>query len=335
MSSERDPTDRAAAEVSQAWAQTQSAQPPAAVDDAVLKFARAAQPGARQRRRWQAPLALAAVLVLGVGVMLQLWREPQVSAPLPAPTPAPAEVADAQRDAVSEAEARRRAESESQREDAAARKQIRREAVDRARAPARPPASPPPPAEEPMAAAVMPSSPAPTTSQYGFAPQARSAESVQPRIASSSDIPRSMVLAKRAAMDAWQAADFQELPLAVATREQVHARYGEPASTAADGADRYQQLPGLEAAAEFFYDERARLSRVRLLPEPAPTMSQWFERTVRFDEQPQIADSSWSCDGGSSTTQNVSVWVYPSRGVWFVVDAQQRVLEVNYAAHCD
>jgi hypothetical protein len=327
MSSEPRPIDEAEdADVTRAWASTQSVQPPAHVDDAVLKFARASQPSSRARRRWRAPLALAAVLALGFGVVLQLWREPQVRAPVPAdkpavtaaPVPAPEAVADAVLAQQAEEQAERSQASESRRRDSAAREEEQRSAESsHAPAAASPPA--PLPAAEPMPA---PAAASPLRSD--FAPQRKSAASTPPGMA---------VNSHEAAE--WRPADFQGLPLATTTREQVRARYGEPTSTEAQRIDRYAQLPGIQGAAEFRYDEQERLSSVRLLPEPAPTIDQWFETSARFGEPPQIADSSWSCAGLAGAQRNASVWLYPSRGVWFVLDEEKRVLQVNYAAHCD
>jgi hypothetical protein len=75
MAEERDPN------VSQRYRELGGAQPPPAVDQAILGAARQA---VAPRRRWYLPLAAAAVLVLAVGVALQVHREqpePQPTAP--------------------------------------------------------------------------------------------------------------------------------------------------------------------------------------------------------------------------------------------------------------
>ena len=308
------------ADVASAWASTQSAQPPAHLDDAVLEFARVSQLTSHARRRWRAPLALAAVLVLGVGVVLQLWREPQVRAPVPAAETPTADqaVADAVLAQQAEEQAERSQALESRRRDSAARKEEQRSAESsRALAAASPPA--PPPAAEPM-----PAPPAASPPRSDFAPQRKSAASASPDMAVSSY-----------GAAAWRPADFQGLPLATTTREQVRARYGEPTSTDAQRIDRYAQLPGIQGAVEFRYDGHERLSSVRLLPQPAPTIDQWFEASARFGEPPQIADPGWSCAEPAGAPGNASLWLYPSRGVWFVLDEEKRVLQVNYAAHCE
>ncbi|MDB5967621.1 MAG: hypothetical protein JWQ90_71 [Hydrocarboniphaga sp.] len=332
MSSEyKSPSEIQADEISRAWATTKSVQPPSQVDEAVLKFARDAQAPVCSRRRWQAPLALAAVLTLGVGVVLQLWREPLVRAPQPQAAPAvlpasappveasvagaPAAAKGAAADAVAarraEEPVERRFESESRQRDSAVRKQMQRSAESAHALTAAPPSPPPPP--------TSPFDTAPQKNTAAFAPQGMAFSSYEPA----------------APAAAWQPASFQGLALATAAREQVRALYGAPTSIDAQRVERYAQLPGVQGAAEFRYDEQAQLSSLRLFPEPSPTIDQWFETTGRFDEPPQIADSNWSCEARSSTPSNASLWLYPSRGVWLVLDAEKRVLQVNYAAHCE
>ncbi|WP_428312270.1 hypothetical protein [Hydrocarboniphaga sp.] len=270
------------AAVARAWASTQSAQPPPSLDDAVLKFARDAQAPVRARRRWQAPLALAAVLTLGLGVVLQLWREPQVRAPQAASTPAemvaaapmaePSSVSSAaeeMRDAQAaeavaevrkrEASAKRSESSNSRQREAAAAAEMQLNA-ERERRDAAARMEPPPPPPAPVFADAAPPVP----------------------VAAVDDAPRAFAPAVGAA----------------APRAFTPARAAAPA---------------------------------RL-----PLAAEWAAGQG-WSEAPQIEPHDWTCgqrpSGATSAAQ--TIWFYPTRGAWLVLDEEQRVLQVNRAAACE
>lgn len=331
------------ADVSRAWAATKSSQPPSRLDDAVLKFARDAQAPVRARRRWQAPLALAAVLTLGLGVVLQLWREPQVRAPqvqnapapvaaaAPMPEPPAMSAADAMRDAQAaaaemherEATSKRSEASVSKKREAAAAAEMQRSAERERREETAASAPPPPPP-----AAVTEDLPAPAPSaeaSFGAAPQAKALASAPPVTAMRAYAPMSRPAPVRPALAmTWQPANFHGLLLGTTTREQVQQRYGDSASA--------QQ----QRATEFEYDAQSHLSRVSEQLAPPLPATAWVAQQ-NWPEPPQRHAADWQCEGSSAPRADSAgdaIWVYPTRGAWLVLDAEQRVLQVNYAASC-
>jgi hypothetical protein len=310
MSSEHKPPDDLPhdEDVSRAWMSTQATQPPSKLDDAVLKFARESQVSVRRRRRWQAPLAVAAVVTLGVGVVLQLWREPQVQAPQPMRSvlvPAASVTSEADNE---KAEISRQTEAMSRKREAAAEREMQRSAE---RAEARERVAPPPPAAAPELSIVAPSMAMRSYAAVAAAPQPNEST-------------------------AWQAATFHDLSLATATREQVRAKFGVPSSSEGDRVDQYKSLPEFAGTAAFRYDEKSRLIRATLQPEKLEPASKWVEKLGLHEPALQRA-SDWACNSNEpETIDGVTMqWLYPTRGTWLVLDAEQRVLRVNYAARCD
>jgi hypothetical protein len=359
------------AAVSRAWAANKSVQPPSKLDDAVLKFARDAQMPVRARRRWQAPMALAAVLTLGLGVVLQLWREPQVRAPQPqtaapvaaAPAPMPVSVpdtapaADEMRDAQTaavesrqrEAVAKRSESSASRKREAAAaaaEMQRRAERERRAESFEIAPSAPPPPsppaavfAEEDSASPVMSAPAPPAEASAGvMPPQSKALAAAPPVMAMRAYAPTTRPQPMQPAVAiAWQSARFYGVPLRTTTREQLQQRYGKPSSTPTSRTDRYESLPEVQGATEFEYDAQSRLMYVRQQPTPLLAASEWAAQR-NWPEPPLQRDADWRCAGSSgpgATAAGNAIWVYPTRGAWLVLDAEQRVVQVNYAAACE
>lgn len=367
MSSERkSPSEIEADAVSRAWAATKSVQPPPHLDDAVLNFARAAQPPLRARRRWQAPLALAAVLALGIGVVLQLWREPQVRAPQPAaaltpvaiPQPVAAELPNAAEnaqaaDAASVAAAadpveqeqrfaRRSAEQESKQRESAARREMQRKAerasrseVEAAAAPAPPPPSPVT-AEAPAMPAAPASAAAITPPPQGFAPQTSATAAPMP-----------------AEARLWRAPVFNGLGVGRDSRASVRARFRPPGAemhvepAGSGAATRYWRSLASDvyyAAAsatpntvEFYYDAGGTLvgihrhwDRPRELNDLLGDLG-WHQGEAQVAEAPPCgAPPSTSSDGVLP-----GYWVFPSRGAYLAVRPDGHVPEAFYIANCE
>lgn len=367
MSSEHPlPPDDDEAVVSRAWASTRAPQPPPALDEAVLGFARAAQqPLPRRRRRWQAPLALAAVLTLGLGVVLQLWREPQVRAPQPAaapvaiPQPAAAErpnaaenaeVADAASvaaaaDRVEQAQrqsARRSAEQESKQRDSAARREMQRKAERASRsaaeAVAAPPAPPPPPLT--AAAPATPSAPASTAAitpaPQGFAPQKNATARSAP-----------------AGARLWRAPVFNGLEVGRDSRASVRVRFRPP------GADMHEEPAGSGGAAaywhglasdvyyaaasatpntiEFYYDAGGTLAGIHRHWDRPRELDDLLADLGWHQREAQVADAP-PCGAPPSTSSDGTLpeyWVFPSQGAYLAVRPDGHVLEAFYIANCE
>lgn len=183
----------------------QPVQPSREVDEAVLAFAQQAVRSRRSlRRRWQAPMALAAVLVLGLGLVINLWREPEVRAPAaaqPAAMHVPESVAEsavvdesavadqaaaqdqarqlAEQRALEEQRQREARRSESSMEREKQRRQMASEAAKRNAMQAAPIDAPPPPSlPAPPPPPVVAASPAPPTMR--LAPRAAFAPAAAP-----------------------------------------------------------------------------------------------------------------------------------------------------------
>lgn len=299
--------------LSKAYRAATREQPSREVDESVLAFAQqAVRPHRSLRRRWQAPMALAAVLVLGLGLVINLWREPEVRAPVvaePAAVQVPelaaesaivAESAAAQAAAaqakLAQEQARERSEQRAYQEQTRraaerAESELAREAAkrhamqDAAPAAAEAPPPPPPPPAAPPAMALAPRAAFARESASRAAPLAKAEREALPAQALSA---APNMQGKNAFVPSgWTPARFGDFELGTATRADVVARYGEPESqgvSESDDApadvprlhyDAYPSLPGVDGLAEFYYEPVSlRLLGVRvILRTPMPAQT--------------------------------------------------------------
>lgn len=243
--------------LSKAYRAARHEQPSQEIDEAVLAFAQqAVRPRRSLRRRWQAPMALAAALVLGLGLVLDLWREPEVRAPAPArpaamrvPESVDERAVDAESAAAQATQAREKLERElhqraaqrayqeqTQREARRAEAAIERDqqrlrmAGEAAKRSAIQDATPPPPPPPPSA-----SMPSPPAAAFASAPPSiASAEAPRPaarmKAAEPSGSPgfSNSAASKQSQADAWGEPLFNGIKVGRDSRGAVHAIYGTP-----------------------------------------------------------------------------------------------------------
>lgn len=309
-------------------------EPPAHLDATVLQLARAAAlpPARRRLRRWRTPLAAAAVLVLAVGVSLRL---PERALP-------PAVVSSDSR----EGRNGRLAESEIT-------------SAQRAEAPAAPSVAPPParkpaPPPAPMPSAAPPPAamaPAPVQAYADAAGGAASVEEspAQDEVRAARVERRAFAMAESASRAArkQQLATpmFDGLPVGVATREQVRARYGEPSAVtesaaltpggAAAFSEHYPHLPGHPGRFEFSYaSDTSRLLVVREIL-PPDTAASGLMAALGWKAPAQISDRvPLGCTATAPLSSGARYFLFPERSALFAVDGNGQVLQLIIAAGC-
>ncbi len=329
-------------------------QPPPDLDDAVLRMAEQAVRRPPRRRRWPAPLALAAVLVLGLGVVIELWREPQVrspqpeaavvapdadpmamaaamappppaampeapSAPLPEPAPRPPVVARSQKKAAPVAE------------DAGAQA-----------------AMPPPPA--PMAA--PPAFAAALSVQQEQQAMQQRRESAEAQAALSRERREaSKAMVREALPEAWREPLFNGLMVGRVSRAAVYAMYGAPEREEPAGsgsATPYWQGLAFDVyrfngsptpnTIEFYYDSEQTLVGIHRVWDPPREIHDLVVTNNHWQMSEARAQATPPC-GATPAAQlepemDLQYWVFASRGAYVVVQGDTAGREVFYIANC-